>query len=436
MEHYIGLHISILKPATLTDSTPQARCQQCTADKAKRKDTRFVCNSCTGQPGLCSDRCFQKWHGDRGMVRVSAAKRIAPRSRPAIPQAQPVNPDQSQPQQPIDEPEIPCSPGQNQPPQPRTSGHVLVKIPQTGRKTYRQLKCAECLHRGERKDRRSMCLLCKKGFCDINCLQDYHIRLGFFDNNPDEPLADTQNPESPGDSQIDLLHGFSRRSDATSVTPMNTSRVSSFGSTPGGRGPRTPDGQYPYPVDHSAPTYPGNIGHSTPVTSSPPPVTGNIEPSAGCSHVDSSQAVAEMGLKRSRQHSLTDSLSVRLLRPRKEQANHMQPSPPPAPGNIEPSAGCPQRSRQSSPTNSITSRTLRPRKEQANHRQPSPPPAPGNMEPSAGCPQRSRQSSTTDSLTARILRPRKEQAERDATGYYVDLDNPLLDEEESSTSDD
>ena len=58
------------------------------------------------------------------------------------------------------------------------------------------------------------------------------------------------------------------------------------------------------------------------------------------------------------------------------------------------------------------------------------------MEPSAGCPQRSRQSSTTDSLTARILRPRKEQAERDATGYYVDLDNPLLDEEESSTSDD
>ena len=391
MEHYIGLHISILKPATLTDSTPQARCQQCTADKAKRKDTRFVCNSCTGQPGLCSDRCFQKWHGDRGMVRVSAAKRIAPRSRPAIPQAQPVNPDQSQPQQPIDEPEIPCSSGQNQPPQPRTSGHVLVKIPQIGKKTYRQLKCAECLHRGERKDRRSMCLLCKKGFCDINCLQEYHIRLGFFDNNPDEPLADTQNPESPGDSQIDLLHGFSRRSDATSVTPMNTSRVSSFGSTPGGRGPRTPDGQYPYPVDHSAPTYPGNIGHSTPVTSSPPPVTGNIEPSAGCSHVDSSQAVAEMGLKRSRQHSLTDSLSVRLLRPRKEQANHRQPSPPLAPGN---------------------------------------------MEPSAGCPQRSRQSSTTDSLTARILRPRKEQAERDASGYYVDLDNPLLDEEESSTSDD
>ena len=154
------------------------------------------------------------------------------------------------------------------------------------------------------------------------------------------------NSESSGDSQDNLLHGFGRRSDATSVTPMNTSRVTSFGSSPGGRGPRTPDGQYPYPVDHSAPTYPGNIGHSTPVASSPPPAPGNIEPSAGCSHVGSSQAVAERGLKRSR-----------------------QPSP-------------------------------------------------------------------TDSLPARTLRPRKEQAKCDASGYFVALDNPLLDEEESSSSDD
>ena len=47
------LHQRVLKPPTGKKSNPQARCRQCSFEKKLRKDTRYICKLCSGQPGLC-----------------------------------------------------------------------------------------------------------------------------------------------------------------------------------------------------------------------------------------------------------------------------------------------------------------------------------------------------------------------------------------------
>ena len=48
-------------PATASRQRPARRCKMCSTD-AKRKETVFFCNECSGNPALCAEPCFRNYH--------------------------------------------------------------------------------------------------------------------------------------------------------------------------------------------------------------------------------------------------------------------------------------------------------------------------------------------------------------------------------------
>ena len=56
------VHQRVKKPPTAKKMHPQAKCVQCTRSGKPRKDTRFICNLCPNQRGMCSTECFEIFH--------------------------------------------------------------------------------------------------------------------------------------------------------------------------------------------------------------------------------------------------------------------------------------------------------------------------------------------------------------------------------------
>ena len=56
-----GRHFPGLVPATEKKKDPQKKCVVCYA-RGSRKDRRYCCLECPGQPGLCPSPCFQMYH--------------------------------------------------------------------------------------------------------------------------------------------------------------------------------------------------------------------------------------------------------------------------------------------------------------------------------------------------------------------------------------
>ena len=48
-------------PSTPTQRTPQKRCRVC-SKRGFRRDTRYCCPLCPGNPGLCIGECFECYH--------------------------------------------------------------------------------------------------------------------------------------------------------------------------------------------------------------------------------------------------------------------------------------------------------------------------------------------------------------------------------------
>ena len=86
------------------------------------------------------------------------------------------------------------------------NGHNLVKIPPTQKQPYPQKKCLNCLP--VRKDSRTMCSKCGKGFCNKQCLKSYHRKHVF-------PTAEL--PEQ--DLDVAGPSGYIRPSERPSSTP-------------------------------------------------------------------------------------------------------------------------------------------------------------------------------------------------------------------------
>ena len=54
-------HFPYAFPSTPTQKYPQKRCRVC-SKRGFRRDTRFCCPRCPGQPGLCIGECFERYH--------------------------------------------------------------------------------------------------------------------------------------------------------------------------------------------------------------------------------------------------------------------------------------------------------------------------------------------------------------------------------------
>ena len=54
-------HFSYVLPSTPTQRAPQRKCRVCTK-RGFRRDTRYFCPKCPGNPGLCIGECFERFH--------------------------------------------------------------------------------------------------------------------------------------------------------------------------------------------------------------------------------------------------------------------------------------------------------------------------------------------------------------------------------------
>ena len=191
-----GLHLHIEKPATATDDHPKARCRVCTMN-GKKKVSRWVCSACPDMPGLCCQACFKAFHPSFEIL--LAARPITARSAPELPETneEPVEgPSEHQDGQAA--PELLSADDWNRRVQ---SQHVLIIKPPTKKKQDPKLKCTECIFQGRgRKDRRTICQVCRKGFCCRECLVSHHTREKIFEA-PSAPPTGTDSPDSQDDSQ-------------------------------------------------------------------------------------------------------------------------------------------------------------------------------------------------------------------------------------------
>ena len=80
------VHMRVKKPPTAKKNHPQAKCVQCTRS-GKRKDTRFICNLCPNQRGMCSTECFEIFHLSLRQPGLQFAQAAPPRDVQVAPQA-------------------------------------------------------------------------------------------------------------------------------------------------------------------------------------------------------------------------------------------------------------------------------------------------------------------------------------------------------------
>ena len=311
------LHLHVKKPATATDSGPQARCRMCTANGNPRVDTRWICEQCPKKPGLCSRVCFDIWHTNHGFEVLSAARRVIIESAPAEPvHAGPQVAGVHQPTviQEHDRELLSAADWA----QKQEQMHTLCIKPPTKKRRDPYLACIEC--KPNRVERRTICTACKpqRGFCSIECLRKHHFREGIFtsssqvdhqesiqdassqatqsDQNVAGPSSEPQlatlpqiyqasalpeeiTPASASESPLHDYNSFvplpSPQSFAFSSTPMNLSNnwidqtTSDDRTTPTQVGPHTPEGPYPY--QNSAAVSPVTaVQESTTPPASPP----------------------------------------------------------------------------------------------------------------------------------------------------------------------
>ena len=151
-----GVHIRTDKPPTASVQRPKVRCGQCSVEGRARKDTRTICATCPRKPGLCSDGCFINWH--RAQIRLVPAffetGQLPGQDREG---------EEGVEQQPEHVPDLRAE---------------LISVPPTAAKKYAQKRCGNCSTPQRRKSCRHMCSLCKKGFCNSDCMASYHDRVG------------------------------------------------------------------------------------------------------------------------------------------------------------------------------------------------------------------------------------------------------------------
>ena len=308
------IHFLTKKPATKNDKYPYARCRICTSEGRQGVNTRWICEKCPEKPGLCSKSCFESYHAKIGFQMIAACKRMIPNdSPPAIPSsqpnpasqtrsdstaAQPLSDGEERPIQPIPEEApnrdlVPLSTWQ----QRQEAEHYLVNKPRTKRKDFPTMRCIECYHNRVRKERRTICNKCKKGFCSMKCLQSNHIRSGLFQSYSENDQLEASDEQLPGPSSAKQFDKTDRSYHDSSTplhnstfednqTPLNTSPTSwgdegiSPIERPGSsqvdegisclrrRGPRTPEGTPP-------PSPPQQ--DSTPSVNTGPPASDPIE---------------------------------------------------------------------------------------------------------------------------------------------------------------
>ena len=222
-----GLHLHIEKPATATDDHPKARCRVCTMN-GKKKVSRWVCSACPDMPGLCCQACFKAFHPSFEIL--LAARPITARSAPELPETneEPVEgPSEHQDGQAA--PELLSADDWNRRVQ---SQHVLIIKPPTKKKQDPKLKCTECIFQGRgRKDRRTICQVCRKGFCCRECLVSHHTREKIF--QAPAPPTRTDSPESQDDSQDDSQDASTSPNQPPTVSPnVSPPRINPSPSTP------------------------------------------------------------------------------------------------------------------------------------------------------------------------------------------------------------
>ena len=167
-----GLHLHIEKPATANDSRPKARCRMCTLNGKKKVSSRWVCSGCPNQPGLCSQACFKAYHPSYEIL--LAARPLTAPSAPEVPEPN-EEPGEGTSQQPNEQASELLSAADWS--QRAECQHILVKKPPTLKKKAPTLKCVECQFQGRgRVERRTICIVCNKGFCCRQCLVSHHTR--------------------------------------------------------------------------------------------------------------------------------------------------------------------------------------------------------------------------------------------------------------------
>ena len=214
-ESHEVIHSLTKKPATEKDKYPCARCRICTIEGRKGVNTRWICEKCPEKPGLCSKSCFESYHAKIGFTMIAACKRmISYDSPPTVPLSQPDPASQTQSAQPMSEvgplqppPEeapsrdlVPLSTWQ----QRQEAEHYLVLKPRTKRKDAPTMRCVECYRHGVRKERRTICHKCKKGFCTSACLRSYHLWSGIFETSSENDQLETidENSNEASDEQL------------------------------------------------------------------------------------------------------------------------------------------------------------------------------------------------------------------------------------------
>ena len=145
------VHLHVQKAATATNTAPKARCRNCTDNGRPGKDSRWICDTCPKQPGLCSKECFREWHS--GYEILLAARPLRPESAPEQPEELPVEP--LEPQEGVEvikqlAKEL-LSADKWARRQERL--HTLIIKPPTKKKQDPRLACVECrFHGRKRKD--------------------------------------------------------------------------------------------------------------------------------------------------------------------------------------------------------------------------------------------------------------------------------------------
>ena len=214
-----GLHLHIEKPATATDDHPKARCRVCTMN-GKKKVSRWVCSGCPNMPGLCCQACFKAFHPSFEIL--LAARPLTARSAPELPEPneEPVEgPSQHQDGQAA--PELLSADDWSQRAQRQ---HVLIIKPPTAKKQDPKLKCTECIFQGRgRKDRRTICQICRKGFCCRECLVSHHTREKIFE--APAPPTGTDSQDNSQDSQDVSLALSASTSPSNSQAPTVSPNV-------------------------------------------------------------------------------------------------------------------------------------------------------------------------------------------------------------------
>ena len=178
------VHLHIKKTATASNATPRARCRNCTANGKLGVDSRWICDTCPKQPGLCSKECFRQWHN--GFEILLATRPLRPESAPEQPQ----EPEEEalEPQEGVEVIKQLASELLSAADWARRQErlHTLTIKPPTQKKQDPKLACIECrFHGRKRRDRRTICKVCtpQRGFCSIECLQEHHKREGIFQSS-------------------------------------------------------------------------------------------------------------------------------------------------------------------------------------------------------------------------------------------------------------